>query len=174
VTGRWACFLWFGRGRRVLVAGFDILYAFMDIDHGLAKQDTAFFNLNGLLSLGMFVATLGDVLSRNSRAGPLAPGTPAGCRSPRRPALRRPLFQTHWISTRSPIERNSGPPVTTAASMMMAVAAAKASPGRRGVRLEDRGLPEDLGVLVMISMGRLSSWATILRARSSPARRIVR
>jgi 4-hydroxybenzoate polyprenyltransferase len=44
------------------VAGFDILYAFMDIDHGLAKQDTAFFNLNGLLSLRMFVATLGDVL----------------------------------------------------------------------------------------------------------------
>jgi 4-hydroxybenzoate polyprenyltransferase len=30
--------------------------------HGLAKLDMAFFNLNGLLSLGMFLATLGDVL----------------------------------------------------------------------------------------------------------------
>ena len=30
--------------------------------HGLTKLDMAFFNLNGLLSLGMFLATLGDVL----------------------------------------------------------------------------------------------------------------
>jgi 4-hydroxybenzoate polyprenyltransferase len=30
--------------------------------HGLAKLDMAFFNLNGVLSLGMFLATLGDVL----------------------------------------------------------------------------------------------------------------
>ena len=30
--------------------------------HGLAKLDMAFFNVNGLLSLGMFLATLGDVL----------------------------------------------------------------------------------------------------------------
>ena len=30
--------------------------------HGLAKLDKAFFNLNGLLSLGMLLATLGDVL----------------------------------------------------------------------------------------------------------------
>jgi 4-hydroxybenzoate polyprenyltransferase len=30
--------------------------------HGLARLDMAFFNLNGLLSIGMFLAALGDVL----------------------------------------------------------------------------------------------------------------
>ncbi len=30
--------------------------------HGLAKLDMAFFNVNGFLSVGMFLATLGDVL----------------------------------------------------------------------------------------------------------------
>jgi hypothetical protein len=29
--------------------------------HGLAKLDMAFFNVNGILSIGMFLATAGDV-----------------------------------------------------------------------------------------------------------------
>jgi 4-hydroxybenzoate polyprenyltransferase len=32
--------------------------------HGLAKLDTAFFNVNGVLSIGMFLATAGDLLFR--------------------------------------------------------------------------------------------------------------
>ena len=50
-------------GIGLMLAGALLCYEHLLIHrHGLAKLDMAFFNLNGLLSLGMFLTTLGDVL----------------------------------------------------------------------------------------------------------------
>jgi len=50
-------------GVGLLLAGALLWYEHLLVHrHGLVKLDTAFFNVNGLLSIGVFLATLGDVL----------------------------------------------------------------------------------------------------------------
>ncbi|HEX7550378.1 MAG TPA: UbiA family prenyltransferase, partial [Candidatus Methylomirabilis sp.] len=50
-------------GIGLMLAGALLCYEHLLVHrHGLAKLDMAFFHLNGFLSLGMFLATLGDVL----------------------------------------------------------------------------------------------------------------